>query len=54
MGCSFSGHRVVGNGGMYAASKFAVRALTEGLRNELRNMGSNNFRVSVSLNWVMW
>jgi NADP-dependent 3-hydroxy acid dehydrogenase YdfG len=33
---SMSGHRVPGGSGVYAASKFAVRALTEGLRKELR------------------
>lgn len=33
---SLSGHRVPGASGVYAASKFAVRALTEGLRQELR------------------
>ncbi|MEO1592883.1 MAG: SDR family NAD(P)-dependent oxidoreductase [Cyanobacteria bacterium J06632_22] len=36
---SMSGHRVPGMG-MYAATKFAVRALTEGLRKELRAAGS--------------
>jgi NADP-dependent 3-hydroxy acid dehydrogenase YdfG len=33
---SMSGHRIVGGGGVYAATKFAVRALTESLRQELR------------------
>jgi NADP-dependent 3-hydroxy acid dehydrogenase YdfG len=37
---SMSGHRVPGGGAMYAASKHAVRALTEGLRKELRAAGS--------------
>jgi len=42
---SMSGHRVPGKGGFYAATKFAVRAMTEGLRQELREQ--NNFtRVS--------
>jgi len=42
---SLSGHRVPGASGMYAASKFAVRALTEGLRQELRAADSQ-IRVS--------
>lgn len=33
---SMAGHRVPGGSGVYAASKFAVRALTEALRLELR------------------
>eukprot|EP00475_Leptophrys_vorax_P025438 TRINITY_DN3564_c0_g1_i4.p1 TRINITY_DN3564_c0_g1~~TRINITY_DN3564_c0_g1_i4.p1 ORF type:complete len:208 (+),score=44.14 TRINITY_DN3564_c0_g1_i4:225-848(+) len=44
---SLSGHRVpvmsntgAGSNGMYCASKFAVRSLTESLRQELRSMGS--------------
>jgi NADP-dependent 3-hydroxy acid dehydrogenase YdfG len=42
---SMSGHRVPGGSGMYSATKFAVRSLTEGLRAELRKAGSN-IRVS--------
>lgn len=38
---SMSGHRTVCYAGMYAASKFAVQALTEGLRLELRALGSH-------------
>jgi 17beta-estradiol 17-dehydrogenase / 3beta-hydroxysteroid 3-dehydrogenase len=39
---SMSGHRVPdGTGGMYSATKHAVRALTEGLRRELRSQHSN-------------
>tara|TARA_R110002096_G_scaffold215310_15_gene403184 strand:- start:4445 stop:5179 length:735 start_codon:yes stop_codon:yes gene_type:complete len=43
--CSMSGHRVPGKGGFYAATKFAVRAMSEGLRQELRAAG-NSTRVS--------
>ncbi|MEM7013709.1 MAG: SDR family NAD(P)-dependent oxidoreductase [Verrucomicrobiota bacterium] len=43
--CSMSGHRVPGKGGFYAPTKFAVRAMTEGLRQELRLAG-NPTRVS--------
>lgn len=42
---SMSGHRVPGKGGFYAPTKFAVRAITEGLRQELRLAG-NMTRVS--------
>ncbi|MDD5309733.1 MAG: SDR family NAD(P)-dependent oxidoreductase [Deltaproteobacteria bacterium] len=42
---SMSAHRVQLGNGMYAATKHAVRALTEGLRRELREAGSET-RVS--------
>ena len=42
---SMSGHRVPGKGGFYAPTKFAVRAMTEGLRQEFRARG-NLTRVS--------
>lgn len=42
---SMSAHRVPGGSGVYAASKFAVRALTEGLRQELR-AADTDIRVS--------
>ncbi|MBL91676.1 MAG: short-chain dehydrogenase [Myxococcales bacterium] len=38
---SMSGHRVPGSSGVYSATKFAVRSLTEGLRNELRAANSH-------------
>lgn len=37
---SMAGHRVPDGSGVYSASKYAVRALTEGLRRELRALGS--------------
>lgn len=37
---SLSGHRVPPTGGFYAATKFAVRAITEALRSELSLAGS--------------
>lgn len=37
---SLSGHRVPPSGGFYAPTKFAVKAITEALRLELRNDGS--------------
>ena len=37
---SMAGHRVPLGSGVYSASKFAVRSLTEGLRQELRAIGS--------------
>lgn len=48
---SMSGHRVPGSG-MYSASKFAVRALTEGLRQELRAENSAIRISSVSPGFV--
>ena len=42
---SMAGHRVLPGSTFYAATKFAVRALAEGLRQELRQAGSN-IRVS--------
>ena len=37
---SMAGHRVPGGSGVYSATKFAVRSLTEGLRAELHAMKS--------------
>ena len=37
---SMAGHRIPPGGGFYAATKFAVRAITECLRQELRTLGS--------------
>lgn len=48
---SMSGHRVPSSG-MYSASKFAVRALTEGLRKELRADNSHIRISSVSPGFV--
>ncbi len=42
---SMSGHRVPPTGGFYASTKFAVRALCEALRSELKTLG-NKTRVS--------
>ncbi len=49
---SMSGHRVPGRGGFYAATKFAVRAITEGLRQELRHAGSRTRVSSISPGFV--
>ena len=49
---SMSGHRVPGKGGFYAATKFAVRALTEGLRQELRGAGNQTRVSSISPGFV--
>lgn len=37
---SMAGHRVPEESGMYSATKYAVRSLTESLRRELRSVGS--------------
>ena len=42
---SMSGHRVPPTGGFYASTKFAVRAVSEALRAELKTRG-NNTRIS--------
>lgn len=49
---SMSGHRVPGGSGVYAATKYAVRALTEGLRKELRELGSKIRVTAVSPGFV--
>ncbi|MDF1659614.1 MAG: SDR family NAD(P)-dependent oxidoreductase, partial [Verrucomicrobiales bacterium] len=49
---SMSGHRVPGKGGFYAATKFAVRAITEGLRQELRAAGNQTRVSSISPGFV--
>lgn len=49
---SMSGHRVPGKGGFYSATKFAVRAMTEGLRQELRTEGNLTRVSSISPGFV--
>ena len=49
---SMSGHRVPLYSGVYAASKYAVRALTEGLRQELREAKKNIKISSISPGFV--
>mgnify|MGYP001816112175 CR=1 FL=1 len=49
---SLSGHRVPPTGGFYAPTKFAVRAITEALRNEIRLDGSPHQISSVSPGFV--
>jgi NADP-dependent 3-hydroxy acid dehydrogenase YdfG len=49
---SMAAHRVPPGSGVYSASKFAVRALTEGLRQELRAAGSGIRITAVSPGFV--
>ncbi len=49
---SMSGHRIPLYSGVYAASKYAVRALTEGLRQELREANKNIKISSISPGFV--
>ena len=49
---SMSGHRVPGASGMYSATKYAVRSLTEGLRRELRARDSDIRVTAVSPGFV--
>lgn len=49
---SMSAHRVPDGSGMYSATKFAVRSLTEGLRQELHTAGSGIRISSVSPGFV--
>ncbi|MGJ8677670.1 MAG: SDR family oxidoreductase [Akkermansiaceae bacterium] len=49
---SMSGHRVPPSGGFYAATKFAVRAVTDALRSELRADGSRTRVATVSPGFV--
>ncbi len=49
---SMSGHRVPPSGGFYSPTKFAVKALTEALRLELRSRGSKVRVSSISPGFV--
>lgn len=49
---SMSGHRVPPSGGFYASTKFAVRAITEALRLELRSKGNPTRISSISPGFV--
>lgn len=49
---SMSGHRVPPTGGFYAATKFAVRAVSEALRHELRAAGNPTRVACVSPGFV--
>lgn len=49
---SMSGHRVPPSGGFYAPTKFAVRAITDALRAELRSEGKKTRVATVSPGFV--
>jgi NADP-dependent 3-hydroxy acid dehydrogenase YdfG len=49
---SMAGHRVPSGSGVYSASKYAVRALTEGLRQELRHLDSHIRVTAISPGFV--
>jgi NADP-dependent 3-hydroxy acid dehydrogenase YdfG len=49
---SMAAHRIPRGSGMYSATKYAVRSLTEGLRQELRDLGSGIRVTSVSPGFV--
>jgi NADP-dependent 3-hydroxy acid dehydrogenase YdfG len=49
---SMSGHRVPPSGGFYAPTKFAVRAVTDALRSELRSDGKTTRVATVSPGFV--
>lgn len=49
---SMSGHRVPSSGGFYAPTKFAVRAITDALRSELRGQDNKTRVASISPGFI--